>query len=133
MCGVPPSRTLTDRHVAELADLYGWRHHRGAASVTLDGYADGFPTHVLLRAGRLVFITITGATGALTPPQAAWTAELSAVTTVEARAIQRGELRTLTLLLRAGPASSPRKPGRPPRAGGGRRKPSQAPPHQEEQ
>jgi hypothetical protein len=85
---------------------------------------------VLLRAGRLVFIALAGPTGATTRPEHARVQDLTTATTVEVHVVPRGELRTLTRLLRptgpravgpgwrgpgaAGPDESPRR--RPPRA-----------------
>lgn len=97
---MPSGRTLTDRHIAELAELYGWRHHHAPPSLTAEGYTDGFPSHVLLRAGRLVFVAIAGPTGKLVRPEDAWAQELLEVTAVEMCVVPRGELRPLSHLLR---------------------------------
>lgn len=139
---MPSGRTLTDRHIAELAELYSWRHHGGAPRVTAEGYTDGFPAHVLVRAGRLVFVAI--ARPGLAAPEREWAEDIAAVRAVEIHVVERGELRRLTSVLRPGAPSSgePRAPPampfppknvRPSHRGGRRKQPSQAPPNQEEQ
>lgn len=110
---MPSARTLTDRHIAELAELYGWRHHHGTPSLTAAGYADGFPPHVLWREGRLVFITI--AAPGLTGPAAAWASGLAEVRSVGIHVVARGDLRALTGLLRPDqPSAANAEPRAPP-------------------
>jgi hypothetical protein len=96
----PPGRTEIERYIAELAELWGWRHHRTCPSLTLAGYADGFPGDVLLREGKLIFLVIATPRGSLTPPIAAWAKELEQVVAVEIFVIQRDDLRPLARALR---------------------------------
>ena len=71
--------------------LFGWRHHHASREgITPDGYADGFPTEVLLRDGTLVFLPIAGARGALTPAQTHWVEDLRAVRNVDVHIADRG-------------------------------------------
>lgn len=95
------SRATFERHVAEVAKLYSWRHHRGGATLTLDGYTDGFPQHVLLRGRRLLFLTIDDD---LLPAEARWIDELAAAVVVEPRLVTVTDLSSVTELLRS-PAS----------------------------
>ena len=105
------SRAEIERQIGDLAVAFGWRYHQARClGLTRAGYADGFPGHVLLRDGRLVFITIAGSAGALIPPEAAWAKELGAVVTVEMHVVQRDDLRALTRVLR--PQAKERRPRR---------------------
>jgi hypothetical protein len=95
------SRTaLSDRYVAELAALYGWRHHCGGPSLTLEGYTDGFPPHALLRNGRLVFVMFAGGNGSLLPTESAWAHGLVEATSIDVCVIENGDLRPLTDAIR---------------------------------
>lgn len=90
------TRSDVDRHISELALASGWRHHRArCVGRTRDGYADGFPLDVLVRAGRLVFIVA----GSLTPAEHAWATELADVTTVEVFTVDRADLGPLGRML----------------------------------
>jgi hypothetical protein len=98
----PPTRPEVERYIRDLAELHGWRHHHARfAGLTRDGYADGFPPEVLLRDGRLLFITIAGAGGALAMPEMRWTQELDAARIVEMHLVQRGDLSSLARALAA--------------------------------
>ena len=99
------SRGEIFRHLADIARLYGWRYHRSSPSLTPEGYTDGFPSSVLVRDGRLVFVAISGRK--LTPPEAAWADELSRVSTVEMHVIRRENLAALTHALRPGAQDAP--------------------------
>lgn len=96
-----PSFAETEQAIGDLAELFGWRHHQGRfQGLTRVGYADGFPADVLLRGHRLLFVTIAGAHGALTPPERRWLDEIASVTSVETLVIQRDDLHPLTRALR---------------------------------
>jgi hypothetical protein len=112
-----PSRAELERHIGDLAEAFGWRHHRARCpGLTRDGYLDGFPRDVLVRDGRLVFIAIRGA-GALSRPEAAWAAELAPVETVEMHVIERGDLPSVArMLCPTNPSTEPRAPPAPRRA-----------------
>jgi hypothetical protein len=98
----PPTRPEVERHIRDLAELHGWRHHHARfAGLTRDGYADGFPPDVALRDGRLLFIAICGARGALTMPEMRWAQELEAVQAFEMHVVQRGDLSSLSRSLAA--------------------------------
>lgn len=92
----PLSLSDIERYISELAELCDWRHHRAAPSaLTAAGYADGFPSDVLVREGRLIFITIAAPGGLLIPPASAWARELEAVWAVEMLVLGRSDLRPL--------------------------------------
>jgi hypothetical protein len=77
-------RSETERHIAELAVAFGWRHHRTRCSgLTREGFADGFPHDVLIRDGHLLFVFIARPSGALKGPEAAWAVDLEAITSAE--------------------------------------------------
>lgn len=88
-----------ERYISELAELWDWRHHKARQSHTPAGYADGFPADVVLRQGRLIFITVAAPSRVLIPPAAAWIRELESVVAVEVLVIQRNDLRFLTRAL----------------------------------
>lgn len=118
---MPSGRTRTDHHIAELAELYGWRHHYAGPSLTAGGYTDGFPSHVLLRAEHLVFLAVAGR--GMTAPEEMWVHGLAAVTTVEMHVVGRGELRPVTRLLRPDDSPAALQPEAEPRAPPARGKP----------
>jgi hypothetical protein len=90
-----------ERYIAALAQLWGWRHHRTPApSLTPEGYADGFPGEVLLRGGRLLFVTIAAPGGVLIPPAAAWAGGLEAASNIEALVLRREDLHPVRRALR---------------------------------
>jgi hypothetical protein len=98
----PPTPTEIERHISDLALAFGWHHHHARyAGRTRDGYADGFPSDVLLRGGRLVLITVAGTNGVLSDPELGWAEALSATPTVEMLIVDRGDLKPLTNALRA--------------------------------
>lgn len=95
------SRTELERHLADLAETFGWRHHRTRCpGLTRDGYADGFPGDTLLLDERLVFVSILGSRGALTTPESRWIEELSQVRSVEVRTFGRDDLAGIAAVLR---------------------------------
>lgn len=104
------TRTEIDQHIAQLAELWGWRHHHGPPSLTLDGRTDGFPPHVLAdEDGRLVFVAIAPSHN-LAAPEAAWAQLLANAGSIEVHVVGR-ELRSLTHRLRPSAADSePRAP-----------------------
>jgi hypothetical protein len=86
--------------IAELAAYCGWRHHHSGPSVTLDGFTDGYPSHTLVRGGRLLFVTFASRSGSLVVPERDWLEDLAAATSIETRVIRADDLRPLTRLLR---------------------------------
>jgi hypothetical protein len=105
----PPTRNEIERHISDLAETYGWRHHHTRCSgLTREGYADGFPSDVLIRDGRLAFIAITDSKALLTPPEARWAHDLSRAPSVELHVVERRALKALTraLTLQTGEATS---------------------------
>ena len=94
----PLSRSEIQRHLADIAGLYGWLYHRSSPSLTLDGYADGFPAGVLVRQGRLLFVALSGER--LTPPELAWAEQLAGVSSVQLHTVRRDDLSALTEALR---------------------------------
>lgn len=86
----PPAAIL--RNIAELARLYGWRHHHGTPSPgALAGlYSPGFPTEVLARSDRLLFLVLgTSNGGPLGPAEQAWVDALSGASHVEVHVLDR--------------------------------------------
>jgi hypothetical protein len=95
-----PTRTEIERHISDLAEIYGWRHHHTRCSgLTRNGYADGFPSDVLIRDGRLAFITLTETKASLTPPEMRWAHDLSTAPVVEMHVVGRRDLKALTHVL----------------------------------
>lgn len=92
-------RSATEADIADLAGLFGWRHHHSTPSA-ID--PDGFPSELLLRDGRLVLVTIAGSRAGVSRPEAVWISELRATRTVEALVVQRDDLCDLTRTLRRG-------------------------------
>jgi hypothetical protein len=87
------SRDELSRHIGDLADALGWRHHQSwSPGLTTLGYADGFPTHVLLRGPRLLVVTVLSENASMTSNEAAWHNELRGVAEV---LIVRGDLEAL--------------------------------------
>jgi hypothetical protein len=114
-------RREVERHIADLARAYGWRHHRARCpGLTAEGYADGFPLDVLLRDGRLLFVAIRGAT--LSRPQTAWLEELVSVTAIDVLVVDTADPAPLARALASGRQAQPvaaaamRRPAQSPRA-----------------
>lgn len=92
------SRSKLERHIGDLAEVFGWLRHSGHGSGLMrDGRPDGFPPEALLRAGRLVFLFM-GETQ--TPRQRDWLEALNDVVAVEAHVCPVNELSMVTQLLR---------------------------------
>lgn len=98
----PAPRSEVERWVANRAQLWGWRHHHFPRSgVPIGEYPDGFPSEVLLRDGRLLFVTISAKHGGITPLEQAWINDLTAAEiTVETLIVRRDDLPPLTAALR---------------------------------
>jgi hypothetical protein len=96
------SRAELERRVRDLAETFGWRHHRTRhPGLTRLGYPDGFPSDTLVRGGRLIFVSIAGAGGTLTPAESRWVEELRQVRSVEAHALDRDDAGSVARLLAA--------------------------------
>jgi hypothetical protein len=95
------SRRDLEKHIANLARLFGWRHHHDVGGRTAQGYADGFPSETLIRRDRLMFAFLTSRRGGLIPPEQAWLEALRDVTTVEVHAFGPGDTADVSDVLRA--------------------------------
>lgn len=94
------TRAEIERSIAELAEFYGWSHHRSRCpGLRCAGFADGFPEHTLIRGGQLVFLVIAGTKCALTPPRARWVGELRRVRSIEAHVLGPDDVDALGRLL----------------------------------
>ena len=96
------SQSQLRRYVLEIAELYGWMGH-DASDEALDlctGYPDGFPTIVLLRERRLVFVVVVYRSRRLTVQQARWARALENVGSVEVHLIGPDDERGIAPILR---------------------------------
>lgn len=90
------------RQISEIAELCDWRHHRSRVDgLTRAGYADGFPTDVLVRGNRLILVTVGHGLGRLTPAQSSWVRDLESVTAVSVFAVDESNTAQLIDALRA--------------------------------
>jgi hypothetical protein len=96
----PLSRSELERLTAQLASLHGWHHHHLLlADRLLDGYPFGFPTDVLVRGERAVFVFYTSRTRPPTDAQQRWIVELREVRAIEPLMIGPGEVPALVQAL----------------------------------
>jgi hypothetical protein len=89
-----------ERHIEDLARLYGWHHHHSRDASTRESYPDGFPRETLVNGERVVFLAVAEGASALTPCERAWVEALGNVLSVEVHVIGRTGLRQVTHLLR---------------------------------
>ncbi|PZS12459.1 MAG: hypothetical protein DLM64_04855 [Solirubrobacterales bacterium] len=98
-----PSLAELERHIGNLAQTFGWRHHHACCTGrTRDGYPDGFPGETLLRDGVLVFVSIASTSGSLTEPESRWIEELRRVRCVETHILDRDNPGSVARVLMAG-------------------------------
>lgn len=92
------SRPALERHVGDMASLFGWlRHHTRTPGITRDGRPDGFPSETLVRGERLLFLFTSKR---LTPLEREWLDAFEGVTSIEAHSCYAGDLPAVTRLLR---------------------------------
>jgi hypothetical protein len=91
------SRGDLGRLIAQYARLFGWRHHHVLVAGRLEaGYPHGFPSEVLVRADRLMFVTPVHRNRQLLDEQRAWLEALGDVSRVEVLVVDPDDLDELT-------------------------------------
>ena len=91
-----PTRAQLEKRVREVAAEHGWLHHHSRYERRLlSGRDDGFPSEVLSRKHRLVFVLLPSSDEP-TRKQAEWTTELESTSMVEVLVVRPDELDLLT-------------------------------------